>query len=187
WFSVSKNARAFLETENHISAEIITLSDATGDAGVFEMAADGMDERRLSDNDVVYVTNHFLEEVTEPLHQVVTNEDSSVMRYARLEQLLEPGGVDSVHGTLDLAGAVEILRDTYNPITDETHSPDLFDGGGTLANNGAIQAIVFLPEQPALYVAVGNLPLLPNAFVGFTLEWLLGESKENKPNPLTIP
>ena len=185
--STVAEARAFLQAEDHISAEIIAISDATGDAAVFEMAVDGMDERTLSQEDTVYVTNHFLGDVTEPLHEVVTNEDNSVMRYARLEQLLEPGGADSVHGTLDLAAAVGVLRDTYNPVTDVLHSPDLFDGGGTLANNGAIQALVFLPEQPALYVAIGELPLLPNPFVGFTLEWLLGQSNENTPVPLTIP
>ena len=173
-------ARSFIEGEQHTSAEILVFADGDSSEGaVHELAADGMSERRLSADGLLYTTNHFVDPATEPLHEALEKDANSLSRYLRLEQLLEPDGAASLHGQLDLEAAVAVLRDSYNPVTKELHDPALFDGGGTLANNGAIQSLVMLPEQGLIYVAAGGIPVPQNSFVGFSLGWLFGETESN--------
>ncbi|MBN2801379.1 MAG: hypothetical protein JXX28_19715 [Deltaproteobacteria bacterium] len=176
------DADAFLFAQDHVSAETLVISDATGDAGVFEMAVDGMARRSMA-NDVVWATNHFVDPVTAPLHVEVTEEDNTVSRFMRLEQLLTEG---DLRGRIDLQTTIhEVLRDTTNPVTGVTHPADLFDGGGTLANNGAIHSLVFLPQERLLYGAVGGIPVPQNAFIGFDVAALVsGAGPSRAPLPV---
>jgi len=178
--------RAFYEAEDHISTELVVVSDGnTGEASVFEMAGDDLAERALVEDGILYATNHFIDPDMAALHKVPGEDSSS--RYQRLADLLEPSGDDSRHGTLDRQAAVAILRDTHNPVTGETHDPDLEDGGGSLANNGAIQAMIFLPAEGALYVADGGVVVPQNPFTGFTLSDLLLEPGGGSPDPAVLP
>ncbi len=178
--------RAYYEAEDHISTELVVVSDGvTGEASVFEMSDRGIGERILGEDGVIYATNHFVHLEMAALHQPPAA--GSAARYQRLEQLLTPGGDGSRHGELDLAGAVAILRDTHNPATGETHPAELEDGGDSLANNGAIQSMVFLPGEGAIYLADGGVPIPQNPFEGFTLDDLFQVSGAAAPDPQTVP
>lgn len=162
-----EEAGEFLAGLDHTSAETLVLSDATGAAAVYEMAVDGW-ARRDPVGGVVWATNHFVDPLTAPLHKEVTEEDNTVSRFMRLEELVAPSG--DLYGKLSLEGAIRgVLRDRYNPVTGVTHPADLFDGGGTLANNGGIHSLVFLPQSRALYGSVGGIPVPQQRFVGFDI------------------
>ena len=62
--------------------------------------------------------------------------------------------------------AVEkILRDTTNPITGQTHPLDLFDDGGSIANNAAVYMMVFAPRERMFWVSMGEKPVAAQRFV----------------------
>jgi hypothetical protein len=179
---------SFLRAQDHCTAEILGVSDGnTRTAASFEMSATHFAARYLSADGVVYMTNHFVDPDAATVNDPMEPTDSSLTRYARLTQLLEPGGADSRYGTLDLAGAVGILRDTYNPVTDVTNPPELFDTGGSLANNGAIHSMVFLPEQRLIYVALGEPPVPQLPYVAFSLDALLLRPGAAAPAPAAVP
>jgi len=170
-------AEAFLRAQDHASAETMVLSDwKSGEAAVFEMSANHMGVRRLDENGIVYATNHFTDPDMAPLHDERPPDHDTKTRFMRLEQLLEPGGEDSIHGQIDAEQAIGVLRDTYNPYTQETHPPDLFDGGGSIANNSALQSVIMLPGERTFYVALGEPPVPYRTFAGFSLDELLEEN-----------
>lgn len=180
-------AEAFLVAQDHASAESLMVSDGDGrQAAVFEMTATHMGVRRLDADDVVYMSNHFVHDDMAPLHAPRDPETSTRCRFARLEQLLPAAGEQSVHGEIDLAGAMSVLRDTHNPVTGVTHPPDLFDGGGTIANNAALHSIVFLPERREVYVALGEPPVPQRPFIGFSLTQLLETDGLGETDPAVI-
>lgn len=184
--STVAEVRAYLAEQDHCSAETVVASDATGDMGAFEMAVEGLVERGPVD-DVVLATNHFVDPQAVEWHEVMDPSSSSVTRMQRLEELALPGGEDSLYGTLDLQSMVTgILRDTHNPYTGETCSPDQIDDCGTLANNGAIQSLVMLPESGRIYVAVGPAPVPQNAYVGFDIAALVNGDATVTSDPLTV-
>jgi len=183
-----EEVEALLRAQDHTTAEILGVVDGPARAAAsFEMSATHFAVRRLSADGVLYMTNHFVDPDAATVNDPMEATDSSLTRYERLTQLLEPGGADSRHGTLDLAGGVGILRDTYNPVTDVTNPPEQFDKGGSLANNGAIHSMVFLPEQRLVYVALGEPPVPQLTFVGFSLDALLGRPGAATPSPATVP
>jgi hypothetical protein len=178
--------RAYYEAEDHISTELVVVSDGvTGEAAVFEMSSDGIGERAIGEDGVIFATNHFVHPEMTPLHQPPT--DGSTARYQRLDQLLTTAGDDSRHGQLDLDGAITILRDTHNPVTGETHPAELLDDGDSLANNGAIQSMVFLPAAGSIYIADGGVPIPQNSFEGFTLDGLFQVPDAGTADPQTVP
>ncbi len=159
---------AILEEEDHGSAEMFVVADGdAGRAAVFEMAVDGLEMTELTDG-VVWTANHF--EAAPELH--MTPSINSTARHERLRQLLEPTGEDSLHGSIDLDAAAAILRDTTDGHTGEVSSPDLSDGANTVANNGCIQSIIYVPGERTMYLAEGDVPVPQNPFVGFTLDEL---------------
>jgi hypothetical protein len=169
-------AEAFLQAQQHASSETLVVSDGkNGEAAVFEMSASHMGVRRLDENGLVYMTNHFQHPDMAPLHDERPPDHDTKTRLMRLEQLLEPGGPDSLHGRIGAEQAIAVLRDRYNPYTQETHPEDLYKGGGTIANNGALQSVVFLPEERVFYVALGEPPVPYRTFIGFSLDELLEE------------
>ena len=91
-------------------------------------------------------------------------------------------GLQQIYGSIDAPAAVGVLRDRYNPYTQETHPEDLYKGGGTIANNGALQSVVFLPEERIFYLALGEPPVPFRTFVGFSLDELL-EGDNVVPDP----
>jgi len=178
-----EEAEAYLKSQNHTTCESVMVSDsASGTAASFEMTANHMGIRRMSADGVLYMTNHFVHPDMVELH-VNMGTQSTTSRLMRLQQLLEPGGADSVHGALDPPGAVGILRDTYNPLTGVTHPPELFDGGGSLANNHNVHVMVWVPEHRSLYVSLGEIPVPPKPFIGFHLDELLGIDVEASAAP----
>ena len=176
-------AEAFLSAQDHCSAESLMVSDGDGrTAAVFEMTASHIGVRRMDEHGLVFLTNHFVHPEMVALHAERAADASTRSRLARLEQLLPPGGAASLHGTLDVATAITVLRDSHNPLTGETHPPDLFDGGGTIANNAAVHSMVFVPERRVAYVAMGEPHVPQHEFLGFDLEALLrGEAGEAVP------
>jgi acyl-CoA:6-aminopenicillanic acid acyl transferase len=175
----------FIRAQNHATAETLVVSDwSTGEAAAFEMSANHIGVRKISADGVLYATNHFAHPDMEAVHQERLEDHDTRTRYMRLEQLLEPGGADSLHGQIDPAVAISILRDTYNPYTQETHPPDLIDGGGSIGNNGAVHAMIFLPQKRVFYVSMGEQPIPPATFVGFSLDELLEKKDAMPPDPL---
>jgi len=170
-------AEAFLRAQDHASAEALVISDGkSGDAAAFEMSATHMGVRRLDENGIVYATNHFAHPEMAPLHDERPPDHNTNTRFTRLEQLLEPGGAESLHGRIDAPAAISVLRDRYNPHTQETHPEDLFSGGGSIANNSALQSVIMLPEERTFYVALGEPPVPYRTFTGFSLDELLEEN-----------
>lgn len=180
-------AQAFLESQDHLTAESFMVTDyAEQTAAVFEMTANHMGIRRLEQDGVIWMTNHFVHPDMAELHRPTFDGDSTKNRFMRLEQLLSPGGQDSLYGQLDVAAAVSVLRDTYNPHTGVTHPPGLFDGGASIANNAALHSMVFVPERRVFYLAAGSIPVPPRSFVGFHLDALLGIDPDARPDPAQI-
>ncbi len=175
-FRSLEEAEAFIRAQDHCTAESLMVSDAVaGKAAVFEMSANHLAVRYLSDDGVVYMTNHFVEESMDGLHIEYAPEDSSPARFARMRELVEPDGVDSVFGELGPEVAIEkILRDTTNPVTGVTHPLELFDGGGSIANNAAVYMMVFAPRERMFWVSMGAKPVAAQRFVGFHLDELFG-------------
>ena len=132
---------------------------------------------------LVYVTNHFTHPDMESLHRPGEPEGSSQARLKRLDELLPPDGRESLYGLVDAAAGISILRDRYNPFTAETYEPGVFDNNGSIATNGAIWSIVFLPEDLTLYMAAGQPPVPSNAYIGFDLDELLKGPGAQPPDP----
>jgi acyl-CoA:6-aminopenicillanic acid acyl transferase len=177
-------AEAFLQAQDHMTAESILISDGnSGEAAVFEMTANHMGISRLSQDGVVYISNHFAHPEMVDLDIPESPDSNSWTRFERLEQLLEPGGPDSLHGQLDVAGAISVLRDNYNPRTQETCPADHFDDCGTIGNSATIYSMIFLPKQRIIYMAEGGLPVPQQHFIGFSLEELLKKEGTQAPYP----
>jgi hypothetical protein len=177
---------SFVLGETHASATTLVFADGDeGDARVLELAIGAQAARAMNDQGLILATNHFVDAGTAAVHQRPSTNSS--VRYTRMEQLLEPDGQDSLYGALDLDTAVGVLRDTINATTGHEYGPELFDGGNTIANNGAIQALVMLPTAGEIYVASGAIPVPQRAYTGFSLDWLFGYTQENQVDPAEIP
>jgi isopenicillin-N N-acyltransferase-like protein len=93
--------------EVFVSDSYLLADGETGEAAVVEKTPGRAAVRRIR-NDVILQANHFLSEelALDPGNQEYLAIGTSSARYARLEEL-----VAGARGTLDVAGAVEILRD----------------------------------------------------------------------------
>lgn len=174
----------FLQAQEGSRGIIFLVSDGKNKtAAVFEMTANYMDVSRMNANGLVYTTNHFTHPDMADLHEVVDPQGSSACRLERLKQLLPPDGQDSLYGQIDAAKAIEVLRDRTNPFTGETYPPEEFDNNGSIANNGALWSIVFLPEERVFYLAAGEPPVPSKTYVGFSLDKLLEDTNDFAPDP----
>jgi len=170
----------YVEEEPHLVVKIFLAADGPGRrAGVLEMAGPAVGVRELEQG-VVYTSNHFTAPETAPLHANPPSESSQV-RFARLGQLLDPGGRDTLHGRVDRTAAVAILRDRVDPwLEDGTGRPleysrDVFDNNRSIATNGVIRQVVFDPERLLMWVAAGREPPIPSRpFVCYSLGERLG-------------
>jgi len=147
------------------------------------MSATHLAWREMNDDHLVWITNHFLEPEMVPFHIEYPPEASSKTRLTRVQELLPPGGKDSLYGTLDVSGALKVLRDRYNPLFDETVPEDQFDDGGTIANNGCIHSMIFLNRKRVFYFAAGEPPVPSRKYVGFSLDELFGVPGAGPPDP----
>ena len=178
----------FIQAQDHMTAEILVVADGnSGQGAVFEMTANHMAIRRIDQDGVLYATNHFVDPTMEDKCKPVAPGDSTWNRFERLGQLLEPTGEDSLYGTIDFPTAITILRDTYDVVTGKTLDPNQATGGATLANNGAIQSVVFDPARRILYVALGSVPAMLHEYVGYNLDELLGRPDAQPPDPPFYP
>lgn len=181
-------AIAFIQAQDHMTAEIIVVADGnSGKGAVFEMTANHIAIRRIDDNGVLYATNHFVDPTMADKCKPVEPGDSTWNRFERLGQLLKPDGPDSLYGDLDIPTAITVLRDTYDVVKGETLDPNQATGGATLANNGAIQSVVFDPGRRMLYVALGSVPAMLHEYVGYSLAEMLGEPDAESPDPPSYP
>ena len=182
-----EEATAFLKGQKHSSAENLIISHGPSNtAAVFEMTANHMGIRSLSD-DVLFATNHF-EHPDMQAHDIPWEETvSTKLRYKRLTQLLLPDGADTLHGIIDLQTTLDkVARDLTNPFNGEQSKPEDFDNDSSLATNGAIQSWIFDHSTRTIYVASGSVPLVFNAYTGFTLDWLFKLTPDNSPVPAEL-
>jgi hypothetical protein len=169
-----EDARQFLESERRMRANLIIVSDGKAHkAGVFEMTGRSMAVRELSEDGVLYMTNHFVS-------PDMVNKDSdppsvsSPVRLERFKQLLEPNGLDSKYGQITPAKIVEILRDRINPYTFKESPADIYDDDSSLGTNGSLRQVVFDPERLRFWIAAGKVPVPQQPFVCFSLGEMLG-------------
>ncbi|RME23668.1 MAG: hypothetical protein D6806_10860 [Deltaproteobacteria bacterium] len=172
-----QEAEEFLRSQDHMTAEAFLVSDGnTGEAAVFEMTANHLAVRRLGEEGVLGLTNHFVHPDMAALcksEQESPGSDSWT-RWERLQQLIGPGGPDSLYGSLDVEGMKSLLADNYNPRTGEHCPPDTFDGCATIGNSATIYSMVFVPGRGELYMADGGgLPVPRQPFLRFTMDELL--------------
>jgi len=178
-----QEARQFIESESHMSTEIFMVADGPNrKAAVFEMTAKHLGVRELAGNGVVYATNHFVAPETKDFDKDPAS-DSTLLRFDRLRQLLEPDGIDTYYGQIDPSVMVKLLRDRINPWTGQESPPDEFDNDQSIATNGAIYQIVFDPEKLLFWVAAGAIPVPQQPFVCFSLGELLQLPNAQKCEP----
>jgi len=186
WTGSLEAATAAVLGSDHMTVEQFGMADgAAGDAAAFEMTSTAVGVRGMED-DVLWLTNHFVGETTSGLDADPAGA-SSLLRFDRLEQLLAPDGVATRYGELEPEVLVEILRDRVNPYTFEESSVDDFDNDSSLATNGAVYQIVFSPEELVFWVAAGAIPVPQQPFVGFSVGELLGMDGAVMPEPAIIP
>jgi hypothetical protein len=169
-----EEARAIMENQPRVRANIIMIADGKSkQAGVFEFTGRNLGVRKLQENGVLYTTNHFvLPEMFEK--QSLPPFASSVSRFDRFQQLLEPGHPDSHHGQITPEVMAAILRDRVNPYTGEASPLDVFDDDASPGGNGALRQAIFDPEGLRLWIAAGQAPVPENPFVCFSMGELLG-------------
>lgn len=150
---------------------IMTTDGKSKQAGVMEFTGQNFAVRPLQDNGVLYTTNHFA--LPEMYDKQASPNDSSLLRFKRYEQLLEPDGLATLYGEVDPQAMTQILRDRTNPET-LTPSPfTVFDDNASPGGNGAHRQATFDPGRLHLWVAAGPPPVPENPFVCFSLKELL--------------
>lgn len=171
----------FLENQPRVRPNIIMGADGKSQqAGVFEFSGTAFEVRRMGPEDVIYTTNHFTSE--KMYDQQVQPEQSSLLRYQRYQQLLDPSGRDSVYGEIDASVMAKILRDRINPETLQPSPLTVFDDNASPGGNGAQRQAVFESKPMLFWIAAGQPPVPENAFQCFSLGKLLGF-----PNAATCP
>lgn len=164
--------RQMMQSQPSGRANLIMATDGKSkEAGVFEIIGNTIEVRKLQDNDILYVTNHaVLEEVFD--RQPPPNK-SSLNRFKRFSQLMEPDGVSSQYGQIDPAVMAKIGRDRTNPNTMEVSPLDVFDDDASPGGNGSLRQGLFDPDKLLFWVAAGDPPVPENPFVCFSLEEML--------------
>lgn len=166
-------ARQVMESEVSGRANLVMVTDGKSkEAGVFEIIGNSQGVRELQDNDVLYVTNHsVLEDLFERQRMPVS--ESSLTRFQRFAQLMEPDGIHSLYGQIDPAAMAKIGRDRTHPITLEPSPFEVFDDDASPGGNGSLRQGIYDPERLLFWVAGGPTPVPENPFVCFSLGELL--------------
>jgi hypothetical protein len=166
-------ARQIMDSQPRVHANLIMITDGKSkEAGAFEFTGRHLGVRELQDNGVVYVTNHIvLEEMFDRQRFPVSQ--SSLTRFDRFAQLMEPDGVSSLYGNIDPAAMAKIGRDRTNPNTLEASPSDVFDDDASPGGNGSLRQGIYDPDKLLLWVAAGQPPVPDNPFVCFSLGEML--------------
>jgi len=165
-------AVAFFEAEPRVRPNIIMVTDGKSrQAGVFEFTGQDFSVRPLQPNGVLYATNHFA--LDEMYDKQVPPNASSLSRFKRYTQLLEPDGIASFYGQVDPEVMTKVLRDRVNPETLQASPLSVFDDDVSPGGNGAQRQATFDPQRLKFWVAAGPPPVPENPFVCFSLEELL--------------
>lgn len=168
--------RTFIHDEEHMSAELFSVSDGdSGTGAMFGMTASAIGERQPEEG-LIYATNHFL-------HPDMQEKDSpssngSLNRVIRLQQLVDKGGEQTYWGTLDETALAMIMRDPIDPSvgvaeTEESLAAKNWDNDGSLGANGPMHFVIFDPARRLFYVNAGTIPLHKQPYTCFSLEELL--------------
>ncbi|MBN1944034.1 MAG: hypothetical protein JW797_00085 [Bradymonadales bacterium] len=167
-------ATELVSNEDHMTCEAFLVADGPNrQAAVFEMNAQMVAIRQLSDEGTLYLTNHFVAPETADTDQSPTSENN-LLRYQRLRQLVDPDGDETLYGHLGPAGLIAILRDRINPFTGLQSPADIFADDLSLATTGSLYQVIFDPERLLFWVAAGEVPVPRQKYVGFSLGQLLG-------------
>ena len=173
-------AYAIMESHDRMRSNLVIVSDAASEqAAVFELLGREMGVRTLSDDGLLYMTNHFAD--PDVVGRDSSNE-SSFNRFQSFEQMLEPDGTRSRYGSITPEVIVEILRDRTHPKTGEVSSLDVFDDNASIGGNGSLRQVVFDPEGLRFWLAAGEVPIPENPFTCFSLGEML-----NLPNATACP
>ena len=105
--------------------------------------------------------------------------ESTLNRFKRFAQLMEPSGSHSFYGQIDPAVMAKIGRDRVNPHTLEASPLDVFDDDASPGGNGSLRQGLYDPDKLLLWVAAGSPPVPENPFVCFSIGELL-----RFPNPI---
>lgn len=162
----------YFASQPKVRPNIIMVTDGKSrEAGVFEFTGQAFAVRPLQPNGVLYATNHFV--LDEMYDQQAPPNASSLSRFKRYTQLLEPEGISSFYGKVNPDVMTQILRDRVNPETLQASPLSLFDDDASPGGNGAQRQATFDPQRLQFWVAAGPPPVPENPFVCFSLEELL--------------
>ena len=133
---------------------------------VFEMTHSKISARE-SQNGILLQTNHFIDPQSaqwdvEPIRE------NSLKRYERLVELSE------TIQDIDITTIKSILQDRIDPWTGLESPVGTFDDGNSLATNGALFGVIFLPQKRHFYVASGQIPVPEQPWYSFSLYELFG-------------
>lgn len=165
-------ASTYMESQPKVHPNIIMVTDGNSkQAGVLEFTGKNFAVRQLSENGVLFTTNHFV--VSEMFDKQAPPNGSTLSRYDRYKQLLEPEGRDSYYGRIDPENMTAILRDRINPYTLQASSIETFDDNSSPGGNGSLRQAIYDPKRLHFWVAAGKPPVPQNPFVCFSLSELL--------------
>ncbi len=168
------DAERLIRSEHHMSSEILVISDAAArQAAVFDLSPRTIGVRRTGAKGLVYATNHFRSQAAANADKDPA-ETSTLLRYDRLSQLLDPGKPGSLYGRLDPPELIRVMRDRVDAWTGEEYAATVFDNGRSLATHGCLYAIVFDGSRLRFWVAAGAVPVPQQPFTGFSLAELAG-------------
>ncbi|WP_163700044.1 C45 family autoproteolytic acyltransferase/hydolase [Adonisia turfae] len=171
--STYDEAKAIMTSHERMRSNLVIISDyKSKQAGVFELLGDEMGLRELSDDGVLYMTNHFAD--PDYVGRDRTYGESSFSRFKSFQQLLEPGGSRSLYGQMNPEKVVQVLRDRTNPNTGEVSDLSIYDDNTSIGGNGSLRQVVFDPESLRFWVAAGDIPIPENPFTCFSLGEMLG-------------
>ncbi|HEY9622245.1 MAG TPA: C45 family peptidase [Crinalium sp.] len=167
------DAKRFMASQTHLVSGLIAVADGKSkQAGVFETTAQQTAIRELDETGVLYVTNHFVTPEMKSRDQTPPRL-SSTTRYDRFRQMLDPHGLHSCYGKIDLNEMMQILRDRINPYTLRESPLEMYDDNASIATNGVLRQVIFDPANLCFWIATGDVPVAANPFTAFSLAELL--------------
>lgn len=168
-----EDARKIMKGLPSVRANLVMVADSRAKkAGVFEIVGKHVGVRELQDNGVLYVTNH-IEPGEMFERQRFPLSESSLLRFKRFGQLMEPNGVSTLYGKIDPAAMAKIGRDRTHPVTMQPSPFDVFDDDASPGGNGSLRQGIYDADKLLLWVAAGSPPVPENPFVCFSIGEML--------------
>ena len=156
--STYDEAKAIMSSHERMRSNLVIISDyKSNQAGVFELLGDEMGLRELSDDGLLYMTNHFADPEYVDLDRPTIK--SNYDRFKSFQQLLEPGGSRSLYGQMTPERVVQVLRDRTNPNTGAVSDLSVYDDNTSIGGNGSLRQVVFDPEGLRFWEAEGEVPI----------------------------